>query len=108
MEKANKLFDRITIKQILFAGLVVRLLAVFFSPGYAFHDDHFEMPELVFRWQHGINFLWTGSDVHVFSLIYPGMMYLIFEACGAVGINSPEGMMFVVRVLHALFSLLSQ
>ena len=106
MNRAKQLFEKITIQQILFAGLVIRLLAVFFSPGYAFHDDHFEMPELVFRWKDGVNFLWTGSDVHVFSLIYPGMMYGLFEACHAVGINSPEGMMFVVRLFHALFSLL--
>jgi Alg9-like mannosyltransferase family len=107
MQAFINLFNRITIKQILFIGLAVRLLAVFFSPGYAFHDDHFEMPELVFRWENHINFLWTGSNVHVFSLIYPGMMYLLFAACRSIGINQPEDMMFVVRLLHALVSLLS-
>ncbi|MEI9808233.1 MAG: hypothetical protein WDO16_10340 [Bacteroidota bacterium] len=45
--------------------------------------------------------------MHVFSLIYPGMMYLLFEACHAIGIHQPEDMMFVVRLLHALVSLLS-
>jgi hypothetical protein len=106
IKPAKQLFEQPTIKQVILIGLVVRLLAVFFSPGYAFHDDHFEMPELVFRWKDGVNFLWTGSNVHVFSLIYPGMMYLLFEACHAVGIHTPEGMMFVVRLFHALFSLL--
>jgi hypothetical protein len=103
----HRLFERITIKQIILIGLFIRLIAVLFSPGYAFHDDHFEMPELVFRWKHGINYLWTGSDVHVFSLIYPGMMYLVFEACEAVGITTPEGKMFVIRIIHALVSLLT-
>ena len=107
MNNLKKLIDNLSIRQIIFIGLAVRLLAVFFSPGYAFHDDHFEMPELVFKWKDGISFLWTGSDVHVFSLIYPGMMYLLFEACHAAGIHTPEGMMFVVRLLHALVSLLS-
>lgn len=102
----KKIIEKITIRQILFLALFVRLLAVFFSPGYAFHDDHFEMPELVFKWKDGISFLWTGSNVHVFSLIYPGMMYLLFEACHAIGINQPEDMMFVVRLVHALVSLL--
>jgi hypothetical protein len=99
--------EKITIKQVILIALVVRLLAVFFSPGYAFHDDHFEMPELVFRWKQGINFLWTGSDVHVFSLIYPGFMYLVFEGCESLGITSPEGKMFVIRLIHALISLLT-
>jgi hypothetical protein len=98
---------RLTITQVIGIGLLIRLVAVFFSPGYAFHDDHFEMPELVFKWKDGISFLWTGSDVHVFSLIYPGLMYLLFEACHAVGIHQPEDMMFVVRLVHALVSLLS-
>jgi Alg9-like mannosyltransferase family len=107
MEALKKIVNNLSIRQILIIGLAVRLLAVFFSPGYAFHDDHFEMPELVFKWKDGISFLWTGSNVHVFSLIYPGMMYLLFEACHAVGINQPEDMMFVVRLVHALVSLLS-
>ena len=107
MEAAKKLLNKITIRQILFFGFSVRLLAVFFSPGYAFHDDHFEMAELVFKWKNGLNFLWTGSNVHVFSLIYPGIIYLLFDVCRVVGINQPEDMMFVVRLIHALISLLS-
>jgi Alg9-like mannosyltransferase family len=107
MLTSKNFIHKISIRQIILIGLAVRLLAAFFSPGYAFHDDHFEMPELVFRWENNINFLWTGSNVHVFSLIYPGMMYLLFGACRAVGISQPEDMMFVVRLLHALVSLLS-
>ena len=106
MKALRKIVENLNIRQIIYIGLVIRLLAVFFSPGYAFHDDHFEMPELVFKWKDGISFLWTGSNVHVFSLIYPGMMYLLFDACHAVGINRPEDMMFVVRLVHALVSLL--
>jgi len=106
MLEKRTLFSKISIPQILLIGLAVRLLAVFFSPGYAFHDDHFEMPELVFRWRNGVNFLWTGSNVHVFSLVYPGFMYLLFDVCGAAGIRRPEDLMFVVRLIHALVSLL--
>lgn len=90
---------------MLILGLIFRLAAVVFSKGYAFHDDHFEMAELVARWQEGYSFLWTGTDVHVFSLVYPGFLYLLFEACYAVGLNDPEQVMFVVRLIHALFSL---
>ena len=88
-------------------GLLFRLFAVIFSKGYAFHDDHFEMAELVQRWREGYSFLWTGSDVHVFSLVYPGFLYLVFEACHAIGLHAPEQISFVTRVIHALFSLLS-
>ena len=77
------------------------------SYSYVFHDDHFETLELVDRWQHGISFLWTGSNVHVFSLIYPGFLYLIFKGCHLLGLNDPEQITFVSRLIHALFSLLS-
>ncbi|HEX7904513.1 MAG TPA: glycosyltransferase family 39 protein [Chitinophagaceae bacterium] len=107
MPPKSSLLSRMNIGQVLLIGLIFRLLAVFFSKGYAFHDDHFEMAELVQRWREGISFLWTGSNVHVFSLIYPGFLYLLFEACHAVGLHSPEQIMFVVRLVHALFSLLS-
>ena len=101
------LLNKLTIKQVLLIGLLFRLLAVFYSKGYGFHDDHFETLELVDRWQHGISFLWTGSNVHVFSLIYPGFLYLIFKGCHLLGLNDPEQITFVSRLIHALFSLLS-
>src|SRR2546423_7410214 len=107
MTATKQLFEKITVKQIILIGLAVRLLAVFFSPGYAFHDDHFEMPELVFKWRDNISFLWTESNVHIFSLIYPGIMYILFRACNSIGVNKPEDLMLTVRLFHALFSLLS-
>lgn len=107
IKNGKPLLERITITHVLVLGLFFRLLAVFFSRGYAFHDDHFEMAELVQRWREGISFLWTGSNVHVFSLLYPAFLYLVFDACHAVGLHEPEQIMFVVRLIHALFSLLS-
>lgn len=106
MNQLQKIIPNLTLRQIIFIGLAFRLIAVFYSEGYAFHDDHFEMAELVQRWKDGVNFLWTGSDVHVFSLLYPGFLYLVFDACRAFHIQQPEDIMFVVRLLHALFSLL--
>lgn len=107
--RAHKKFlpGNLNIRHILLVGLLFRLIAVVFSKGYAFHDDHFEMAELVQRWKDGYSFLWTGSDVHVFSLVYPGFLYLLFDACHAVGLHSPEQILFVTRLVHALFSLLS-
>lgn len=103
----NQWLQRISITHVLIIGLVFRLIAVFFSKGYAFHDDHFEMAELVERWRQGYSFLWTGSDVHVFSLVYPGFLYLVFEACHRCGLHEPEQILFVLRLIHALFSLLA-
>ena len=107
LNRLQTVVEKISLKQIIVIGLIFRFAAVIFSKGYAFHDDHFEMAELVQRWKEGISFLWTGSDVHVFSLVYPGFLYIIFEACHAVGLHSPEQILFVIRLIHALISLLS-
>jgi hypothetical protein len=105
--KTDYWISRLTIRNVLLVGLLFRLVAVVFSSGYAFHDDHFEMAELVQRWRDGYSFLWTGTNVHVFSLVYPGFLYLVFSACHAVGLHEPVQIMFVCRLIHALFSMLS-
>jgi hypothetical protein len=90
----------------LIAGLIVRLASVFFSAGYVFHDDHFEVIELAQKWRDGIPFAWSGEQVHVFSLLYPGIHYLLFEACELLGVRNPPDIMLIVRLFHALVSLL--
>lgn len=89
----------------MLAGLTVRVLAVIFSAGYGFHDDHFETSELAWKWQDDIPFTWDGSAVHMFSLLYPGLHYLIFSVCHALGMHRPEDMMLAVRAVHAAVSL---
>lgn len=103
----NLFWKKISIRQILLMGLVFRLLAAFFSEGYAFHDDHFEVIELVQKWQEGISFNWMGEKYYAFSLLYPGLHYLLFTLCRSVGINDPQDMMLVTRLFHALISLLT-
>ncbi len=110
IEKLAQLLRRISFKQILFLALILRILAVIFAKGFVFHDDHFGLVELAFYWRNGSpvsSFPDVYNGVYIFSLLYPGFLYLIFDVCNAVGINSPEGMMFVVRLLHALLSLLT-
>lgn len=103
----KRLIDKLSIRHIILAGLILRLAAVIFSKGYAFHDDHFDVVELAQKWRDGVSFAWTGRDVYNVSLIYPGIHYLIFEACEAIGIHDPQGMMLVTRLLHTLYSLLA-
>lgn len=99
-------FQKITLAQILLIGFVFRFIAAVFSKGYAFSDDYLMMTEVVFKWRNNIPFAF-GESVHVFSLLYPGLQYLIFEACNAIGITTPEHMMFVVNLIHALASMLT-
>lgn len=98
------MFSQINIRHILSAGIVLRLLAVFFSPGYAFYDDHFAVVELANEWTKGNISEITGEGVYVFSLLYPGIHYLLITVCNSLGISDPEGIMLVVRLFHAAVS----
>lgn len=99
------MFSHINIKQILFIGLILRLLAVFFSPGYAFSDDHFEVIELANEWYKGNISAVIGEGVNKFSLLYPGIHYFLIAASHRIGISDPEGIMIIVRLFHAIVSI---
>jgi Alg9-like mannosyltransferase family len=105
--RLKKAFEGLSIYHIMVIGFLLRLLAAVFSKGYAFHDDHFDVVELAQKWRDGINFYWMEGPVYNVSLIYPGIHYLLFEACEKLGITNPQNIMFVTRLLHAILSVLS-
>ncbi|WP_233219042.1 glycosyltransferase family 39 protein [Adhaeribacter arboris] len=91
---------------IMLLALVIRLLAAFFSRGYAFHDDHFDVIEIAQNWVYGLP-IWIHDKIPPrHSMFYAGIHYLLFYICEALGLTSPTGKMTVVRLLHALYSLL--
>ncbi len=94
-------------------ALLPRLVAAFFSGGYFAHDDHFLMIEAAQSWVDGFDYNnwlpWNqGADPkptgHI--MLYPGVHYLLFKLCAMLGFNDPAGKMLVVRLLHALWSLI--
>jgi hypothetical protein len=88
------------------AGLF-RLLAVFFSPGFAMSDDHFLVIHVANEWLKGIS-LWFERDVATgHSIIYPGLHYLLFYFLKELGFVNPQVLMGIVRFLHAAFSMLT-
>jgi Alg9-like mannosyltransferase family len=98
--------NKLDLKKILLIGLVFRLLAVFFSAGYGFNDDHFEIIELARKWRDGVPFNWVGGDVYIFSLVYPGIHYVLIGLCDILGISDPQMQMLIIRIFHALVSML--
>ncbi len=94
-------------------ALVPRLVAAFFSGGYFAHDDHFLMIEAAQSWVDGFDYNnwlpWNqGADPkptgHI--MLYPGVHYLLFKLCAMLGFTDPTGKMVLVRILHALWSLI--
>ncbi len=95
-------------------ALVPRLLAAFFSGGYFAHDDHFLVIEAAQSWVDAGDYnTWLpwnqGPDAvpSGHSFVYVGLHFLLFSLLGAVGLKDPMAAMVVVRLLHALWSLVT-
>ncbi|MFI5150775.1 MAG: glycosyltransferase family 39 protein [Bacteroidia bacterium] len=107
----RKYWDDKPLLLVLLAGALVRLLAVLFSKGYGFFDDHFLIIEPSQSWADGSdanNWLPGSGAAHPggHNLFYTGLHYCFFLACKFLHFNHPQGKMYVVRFLHAAFSLL--
>ena len=96
----------IPLSMILLIALVIRMVAAFFSKGFAFHDDHFDVIAIAQDWVYGLP-AWLKEDMPPrHSMLYAGIHYVLFSLLEGIGITSPDTKMTVVRVLHGLYSLL--
>ncbi|WP_083610153.1 glycosyltransferase family 39 protein [Pontibacter flavimaris] len=96
----------IPLSTILLIALAIRLVAAFFSKGFAFSDDHFDVITIAQGWLDGFP-LWLNEPMPPrHSMLYVLIHYTIFYTLEAMGIFSPEVKMTVVRLAHALYSLL--
>ncbi len=97
---------------ILILALLLRLIAAIFSRGYEMHDDHFLIIEAPQSWVDGEDYNnwlpWNQENPEPtgHSFFYIGFHFLLFYLLKWVGITDPQFKMFLVRLLHALFSLL--
>src|SRR5665213_2348981 len=110
-ESIKQLWDKKPLVLIIFIGLFFRTLAVIFSKGYGMFDDHFLVIEPSQSWVDGYDYNnWLPSsgaqspDGH--SLFYSGVHFLIFKGLTSIGFTDPQGKMYVIRAIHALWSLL--
>ena len=107
-------YQRSPLTAILCAAFAVRLIAVFLAPGYLMHDDHFLTIEPSSSWADGKNFNhWLpGIGNHnehpePISFFYLGFLFLIFKGLQSIGIDDPQTQMVAIRLIHALYSLLT-
>lgn len=99
---------------VLCAAIVVRLIAVIWSRGFIHSDDHFDSISVAWSWmQDG----WWGSDGNLrwkheladtigrFPL-YTLSLAVMMKGLKALGVQSLDSMMYAVRGVHALISLI--
>ena len=102
------------LKCILLVALIVRLFAVVFAKGFGMHDDHFLIIESSKSWIEGGDYNrwlpWSQDTDNPMpsghSFFYPGLLYCLFGLLKFIGIESLNAQMYVVRLVHALWSLL--
>jgi len=112
-EKIDRFRNARPLLFIIVPALLLRLLSAWFSKGFGMHDDHFLVIEPAYWWSQGINYqgwLPFGNshptpDGH--SLFYSGLHYLFFIVCDWLRISNQEVKMLIIRILHALFSVLA-
>ncbi|WP_068837223.1 glycosyltransferase family 39 protein [Pontibacter akesuensis] len=96
----------IPLSTVLLIALAIRLIAAFFSKGFAFSDDHFDVITIAQGWLDGFP-LWLNEPMPPrHSMLYVLLHYALFYVMEAMGIFSPEVKMTVVRLIHAVYSLL--
>ena len=104
--RLRRLWDEHPLLCVILIALIPRLVAAVFSKGFGMHDDHFgpiEQPFIIMQYPT----YWTGRVVpHGHSIVYPMIHYALFRLFEVVGIQDPQDKMLVVRLLHALYSLL--
>ena len=105
--------QRSPLASVVIIALALRLIAVFAAPGYLMVDDQFLVVEPAASWAAGAdhnNWLpWNmegEKKPHAANFSYVGTQYFVFEAMNAIGMEDPKVQMVVVRLLHALYSLL--
>ncbi len=94
---------------ILIIAIILRLIAAFFSKGFGMHDDHFLVIEASQSWVDGTDYNnWlpgNGVKPSGHSWFYVGLHYLLFSFLKFIHITDPQTKMFIVRILHAVYSL---
>jgi Alg9-like mannosyltransferase family len=114
MQAIYSFFEFNALRKILVIAFAVRLVAVFCAAGYMMHDDHFLTVEPASSWAVGQNFNdWLPSTENnrvapePISFLYPGTLMVFFRMMHASGLHDPMDQMLVIRLLHALYSLLA-
>ncbi len=92
---------------VLLAAFFVRFIAAIFSKGYLTHDDHFIPIETAYQWLSGQTEFFADKSGAWRNQLYTILHYSILAFLDALSLKDPQQQMFIVRFLHALYSMLA-
>ncbi|MEQ8926583.1 MAG: glycosyltransferase family 39 protein [Fulvivirga sp.] len=105
-KRAQAYYAQYPFKTILIVAVIARLLAAFFSEGYAFHDDHFDVTRVAQSWANGIPH-WLESGIPPkHSMFYAGINAGLIWIAEFFGASDPYIKTTFLRIIHALYSVL--
>lgn len=113
IENLKKRWEEEPLFLIMGAAIFFRLLSVIFAKGWGMIDDHFVVIESAQAWVDGTDYnAWLpGSSDNMgptgHNFFYPGLHYLLFSFFKLIHFNDPQSKMFVVRLIHGAWSLLT-
>ena len=100
------MIKNISLLQILWLAALLRLLAIVFSKGFGFSDDHFEVVEIAQGLLEGRK-AWADGEIYLFNLIYIYIHTGIFGFSEWIGHPDPYFKMLLTRVFHGSVSLIT-
>lgn len=112
MESIKAYFRENPLKSMLWVALALRLISVVFAKGFGMFDDHFLIIESSQSWVDGADYNnwlpWNQIDPYPtgHSFFYSGIHYILFSIMKFIGIDNPDVKMYIIRLLHAVYSLL--
>ena len=98
---------------ILFLAIILRIIASVFAKGWGMLDDHFLVIEPAQSWVDGkdCNDWLPGSPANTgptgHNFFYPGLHFLLFSVFRVIHLEDPQFKMFIVRIIHAGWSLVT-
>lgn len=113
IDSIKKYYKLHPLRFAIFIGLVFRLCATIFSKGFGFFDDHFLILEAAQSWVDGTDYnYWLPSETDPtrqpqgHPYFYVGIHFLLLKFQTMLGLTDPQGKLYLIRLLHALWSLL--
>lgn len=113
IDKLKRVWEEQPLFLIMGVAILFRLFAAIFARGWGMFDDHFIVIESAQSWVDGLDYnAWlpgsegnNGPTGH--NWFYPGIHFLLFSFFKLIGLSDPQWKMFIVRLLHGAFSLIT-
>lgn len=102
----KRLFEKYPLVILIIFGIILRIIASFFSKGFLTLDDHHNLvidADLLAR---GFPSMAGLPDDFKDSVLYPFIVSLIMQIVRVFGVTSPDTEMLFIRLAHGLFSVI--